>query len=43
MLWIYYSTSVFFLGAELNKFWLKLGQAKASQPQAEERARIAPA
>jgi membrane protein len=43
MLWIYYSTSVFFLGAELNKFWLKLGQEKGSQPRAAEPARIAPA
>jgi membrane protein len=33
MLWIYYSTSVFFLGAELNKFWLHLGRQKAARAQ----------
>ncbi len=29
MIWIYYSTSVFFLGAEMNRVWLRLGQEKA--------------
>jgi membrane protein len=32
MLWIYYSTSVFFLGAVMNKFWLHLGRQSARQP-----------
>lgn len=41
MLWIYYSTSVFFLGAELNKFWLHLGREKAARAQADARARPA--
>ena len=34
MLWIYYSTSVFFLGAELNKFWLHLGRERSQAPDA---------
>jgi membrane protein len=31
-LWIYYSTSGFFLGAVMNKFWLHLGRERATQP-----------
>lgn len=29
MIWIYYSTSVFFLGAEMNRVWLRVGQQPA--------------
>lgn len=43
MLWIYYSTTVFFLGAELNKFWLRPGEAARARRRAEaEGARTAP-
>jgi membrane protein len=42
MLWIYYSTSVFLLGAEMNKFWLHLGREKAARSQGlQEPARAA--
>ena len=41
MLWIYYSTSVFLLGAELAKFWLHLGRERAQRPVSPEAAGIA--
>jgi membrane protein len=41
LLWIYYSTSVFFLGAEMNKFWLHLDRQKAAHASAAEPARAA--
>jgi membrane protein len=42
MLWIYYSTSVFLLGAEMNKFWLHLGRETAARSQGlQEPARAA--
>ena len=41
MLWIYYSTSVFFLGAVMNKFWLHLGREDAAQRQPAQPVRAA--
>jgi membrane protein len=38
MLWIYYSTSVFFLGAVMNKFWLHLGRQRAGRQPSQTRA-----
>jgi membrane protein len=43
MLWIYYSTSVFFIGAELNKFWLHLGRQKQGRVNAPQQAGVATA
>lgn len=39
MLWIYYSTAVFFLGAELNKFWLRPGETAPAARTAQSPAR----
>ena len=41
MLWIYYSTSVFFLGAVMNKFWLHLGRDTAGQQEQAHAAQAA--
>lgn len=41
MLWIYYSTTVFFLGAVMNKFWLDLGRDRAGQLEQARAARAA--
>jgi membrane protein len=41
MLWIYYSTAVFFLGAVMNKFWLHLGRENAAERQPAQPARAA--
>ena len=41
MLWIYYSTSVFFLGAELNKFWLHLDKRKQGSSEPAQKQSLA--